>query len=265
MFGAIIGDIAGSRFEHGNFRSYDFTLFHEACSCTDDTVMTVAVSQALLLSKGMGVPFRGECIRQMQLYGSRYPRCGYGSSFRAWVLSTDPQPYNSWGNGAAMRVSPCAWAADSLEEALQLAKESAEVSHNHPQAIRGAQAVAACIYLARQGKTIRELREHVKANYYPLRFTLEEIRPTYSFTSSSQGSVPQAIMAFLESTSYEDAIRKAISIGGDTDTIAAIAGSIAEAYYGIPGELVAGAKPYLDPLLQESARRFEERFGARVV
>lgn len=246
MLGAIIGDIVGSRFERRNIKSKDFVLLTERCSPTDDSLMTLAVGKAILEADGDYTDFLERVIQNMQELGRAYPHAGYGGNFSKWLHMENPLPYNSYGNGSAMRVSACAWAAKSLEEALALAESQSKVSHNHPEGIKGAKAISAAIFLARIGKSKEEIRAFIHANYYVLEFTLEEIRPFYSFDVSCQGSVPQAIVAFLESTNFEDAIRNAISIGGDSDTIAAMAGSIAEAYYGIPSKIAEIALSYLD-------------------
>lgn len=263
MLGAIIGDIAGSRFEHYNIKTKDFDLFTQDCRFTDDSVMSLAVADALLESGAQPDPFREACIRKMQDYGFRYPNAGYGGNFVYWILSLDPQPYGSWGNGSAMRVSACAWAAGSLEEALSLAEISAAVTHNHPEGIKGAQATAAAVYMARTGKSISEIRAYMESNFYKLDFTLDGIRDEYVFDVSCQGSVPQAIEAFLESGSFEDAIRNAVSIGGDSDTIGAIAGCIAEAYYGVPDDIRNQALTYLPDHLRDTVNAFEDKYGTR--
>ena len=260
MLGAIIGDIAGSRFERDNRKSKEFTLFMGRCHPTDDSNMTLAIALALLRSGGDLSVLPEQAVAAMQEVGRRYPR-GFGGHFRRWVFSDDPKPYGSWGNGAAMRVSPCAWAASSLEEALAMADAVTKVTHDHPEGVKGARAVTAAIFLARRGAGIPEIRAHVQREYYPLAFTLEQIRPTYGFDVSCQGSVPQAIEAFLESVSFEDAIRNAVSIGGDSDTIAAIAGSIAEGYYGIPEALRAQALRFLDAPRLAILEAFEQTCG----
>ena len=223
MYGAIIGDIVGSRYEFGNFKGKNFPLFSSGCCFTDDTVMTVAVAEALLTD--------GDFAGKMQKWGRRYPRAGYGQKFIHWIFAADPRPYGSWGNGSAMRVSPCGLVAKTLEEALDLAERSAVVSHDHPEGIKGARAVAAAVWLAKNGSSREEIHDYIVDNFYPLNENLDEIRPRYRFDSSCRGSVPQAIQAFLESTDFEDAIRNAVSLGGDSDTIAAITGSIAWPFY----------------------------------
>lgn len=252
MYGAILGDIIGSPYEFDmGSKTKDFPLFSDKSHFTDDTVITIAVAEAF-----MGAPEDEGIIRQrlvaaMQKWGHRYPRAGYGLRFLDWLDCDDPQPYNSFGNGSAMRVSPCAWAVDSLEKVERLAKWSAEVTHDHPDAIKGAQAVAAAIFLARTGAQKAQIRQYIEEKYYDLRFTLDEIRPGYSFDVSCEGSVPQAIVSFLEAEDFADAIRNAISLGGDGDTQACIAGAIAEAYYGIPEELQEQVFDFVDETLQD--------------
>lgn len=237
MLGAIIGDVVGSVYEWNNIKTKGFELFKPNCFFTDDTVMTVAVAKALLLTREKQsktkekVSFKKELIEQMQDFGKRFPNAGYGGMFAGWLMSNNPKPYNSYGNGSAMRVSPCGYIAVTLDEALLLAKASAEVTHNHPEGIKGAEATASAIFLARCNRSKNEIKEYIQDNFYPLDKSLDEIRPSYSFNETCQETVPQAIQAFLESVDFEDAIRNAISLGGDSDTLAAITGSIAWAYY----------------------------------
>lgn len=246
MLGAIIGDIAGSVYEWHNIKTKDFPLFREDCFFTDDTVMTVAVFEAI--KKG-GEP--NNFIDSMKKWGRLYPDAGYGSRFGGWILSDNREPYNSWGNGAAMRISPCAWAYDTLEAVEHSAKNCAAVTHNHPEGIKGAQATAAAIFLAKNGASKEQIKTYICEKYgYDLRRTLDEIRPSYHFNESCQETVPEAIIAFLESDDFEDAIRNAISLGGDSDTLAAITGSIAEAAYGVPEELREKALGFLDERLR---------------
>lgn len=256
MIGAIIGDIVGSRFEFDNIKTKDFELFDRECDFTDDTVMTIAIGKALNNYKGGD--FKKHLVKTMHEVGNRYPDCGYGGLFLDWMIHKDTEPYNSCGNGSAMRVSAVGWYVKSIEEAEELAKLTAEVTHNHPEGIKGAQAVAVAIYLARIGEDKEAIKKYIEDNYYALDFTLDEIRPTYDYEITCQKSVPQAIKAFLEAESFEDTIRNAISIGGDSDTVAAIAGSIAEAYYEIDEEIKETALSYLDDYLldiYEEARR----------
>lgn len=262
MLGAIAGDIAGSRFEWDNLKSKEFRLFTSRCRPTDDSNMTLAIAQAILWSNADLHILPEKAVLSMQTVGRRYPY-GFGGGFSAWVFSNHPKPYSSWGNGAAMRVSPCAWAASSMEEALAMADAVTKVTHNHPEGIKGARAITAAIFLARQGADISEIREHIQQTYYPIDFTLDQIRPAYEFDVSCQGSVPQAIEAFLESTSFEDAIRNAVSIGGDSDTIAAITGSIAEAYYGVPAEIRTAVLSFLDQPRLEILNAFEQVYGSK--
>ncbi len=233
MLGAIIGDIAGSRFEFNNYRSTDFDLFGEGCNYTDDSIMTLAVADAIMNNK----PF-GDTMRD---YGKRFP-CpmgGYGGRFAQWLRSDNPQPYNSFGNGSAMRVSPCALIAkDNRERALSLAAQSAMPTHNHIEGVKGAMATTDAILMAFGKAPKTEIRQKITSIYgYNLNFTCDEIRKTNTFNETCQVTVPQAIVAFLDSTDFENAIKLAVSIGGDSDTIAAICGGIAEAYYGIPEQL----------------------------
>lgn len=224
LLGAIAGDVIGSFYEYRPVNSVEFNLFNEWSSFTDDTVMTVANADWLLTDDSL--------LGIMQDYGNRYINAGYGGMFYSWLREYDPQPYNSFGNGSAMRVSPVGWAFKTLEETLAVAKQSAEVTHNHLEGIKGAQAVAASVYLARIGKSKQEIKGYVETTFgYNLDRTCDEIRVDYKFDETCQGSVPESIIAFLESEDYESAIRLAISLGGDADTMAAIAGGIAEAYY----------------------------------
>ena len=273
MIGAIVGDIAGSRFEFHNWKTKDFSLLvsrgegRRHCYFTDDTVMTLAVAQALTDWCKSGSSCYGElsllAVRAMQDFGRRYPRAGYGGHFAQWLSKTDPRPYNSWGNGAAMRVSACGWLGLTFDEVKAMSRAVTVVTHNHPEGIKGAEATAVCVFLARLGKTKDMIKAYVRAAYYPLDFTLDEIRPTYDFDVSCQGSVPQALEAFFESTSFEDAIRNAISIGGDSDTIGAITGSIAGAYYGVPEDIRDKALSYLDDFQRKTILEFEATWLSR--
>lgn len=263
MLGAIIGDVSGSRFEWDNLKSKDFDLLTYRCHPTDDSNMTLAVAQSILQADGDWRRLSALAMTCMRDFGHRYPH-GYGGRFKQWILSDDPRPYGSWGNGSAMRVSPCAWAAKTLEEALQLSDAVTNITHNHPEGVKGARAITAAVFLAKQGASILEIRDHIHENYYPLDFSLDQIRPDYSFDVSCQGSVPQAIEAFLESNSFEDAIRNAISIGGDSDTIAAMTGSIAEAYYGIPADIRNHVLTFLDEMQLSVINAFEQKYGMAI-
>jgi len=264
MLGAIIGDIVGSRFEWDNIKTKEFDLLTYRCSVTDDSIMSLAIAKAILACGGDFNKLGELAVQCMQEVGRPYPLCGYGGMFRKWMYSDKPKPYNSFGNGAAMRVSACGWAASTLEEAKLLAKKVTEVTHNHPEGIKGAEATTAAIFLARTGKHLLEIRDYIHDHYYPMNFTLDGIRDSYEFNETCQGTVPQAIMAFLESTRFEDAIRNAISIGGDSDTLAAITGGIAEAYYGIPTELRKHALTYLDERLMKILVDFENKYPVKL-
>ena len=230
------------------------------CDFTDDTVMTLAVAKALLPYEAITDmdAFKRELVRVMHEVGMPHPHCGYGGRFCTWMMKNDIEPYGSYGNGSAMRVSPVAWFAGSLGECERLAAATAEVTHNHPEGIKGAVVVAGAIYLARTGHSMAEIREYTE-QYYHIDFTLDEIRPDYDFVETCQGSVPQALEAFFESAGFEDAIRNAVSIGGDSDTIADMAGAIAEAYYGADWEMKDIALSYLDLDLLDIAEEFERR------
>ena len=272
MIGAIVGDIAGSRFEWHNRKSKRFTFLkgeHESrhpCRFTDDSVMTLAVADAIMkwheAGGGSYDALSAAAVASMQEFGRRYPRAGYGGAFRRWLGSAHPEPYNSWGNGAAMRVSACGWAGQTLDEVKAMSRAVSEVTHNHPEGIKGAEATAVATFLARTGKSMAEIKEFIVRDYYPLDFTLDEIRPGYDFDVSCQGSVPPALEAFFESTSFEDAIRNAISIGGDSDTIGAICGAVAGAFYGVPDDIRAKAESFLDEHLLKTLHYFERMFAS---
>ena len=261
MLGTIIGDIVGSRFEWNNIKTKEFDFLTYKCSATDDSIMSLAVAQAILDCKGNYANLGNAAVSRMQEIGRPYPNCGFEGMFYQWIYSDDPQPYGSFGNGAAMRVSACGFAANSLDEAIALSKAVTEVTHNHPEGIKGAEATAVAIYLAREGKSILEIRDYIDKHYYPMDFTLDGIRDTYEFNETCQNTVPQAIMAFLESTDFEDAIRNAISIGGDSDTLAAITGGIAEAYYGITTDIRKYALTFLDERLLKILVDFENVYA----
>lgn len=264
MLGAIIGDIVGSRFEWDNYRAKDFDFLNHKCFFTDDTVMSLAVCKALLECKDDYSDLGDKAVYYMQKVGQPYPDCGYGGRFYGWMYSKNPKPYNSFGNGAAMRVSSCGYAASSLAEVKMLSREVTEVTHNHPEGIKGAEATAVAVYMARTGKNILEIRDFINDNYYPMNFTLDEIRPTYQFNETCQDTVPQALMAFFESKSFKDAIRNAISVGGDSDTLAAITGGVAEAYYGIPTDIRKLALTFLDERLLKILVEFENKYPPKM-
>jgi ADP-ribosylglycohydrolase len=257
MLGAIAGDVIGSVHEGTRTKTKDFPLLTPESRFTDDTVLTVAVADCLL--------YRRDYVDALHDYFHAYPDAGYGGTFFLWASSRCREPYRSWGNGSAMRVSPVAYVGTTLDEVLAEARRSAEVTHDHEQGIRGAQATAAAIFLARTGGTKEQIRRYIEEQFgYSLDVTLDDLRPTYRFDVSCQGSVPQSIIAFLESTGYEDAVRNAISLGGDADTMACIAGAIAEAYYGgVPAAIAEPVLARLDDRLLGVVRDFRERHGGR--
>ena len=263
MLGAFAGDIIGSIYEFNNIKTKDFPLFSNSCFATDDSIMTAAVSNALInyLRSDKTVDVHIMLAKEMRRLGNLFPNGGYGGSFHQWLKNPQWGPYNSYGNGSAMRVSAAGWLGNSIEEVTELATYSAEVTHNHPEGIKGAVATAICIYLARQKLPKEEIREYISKNFYSLDFTLDEIRDSYMFNEICQDTVPQAIEAFLEGNDFEDAIRNAISIGGDSDTIGAITGSIAEAFYGCPDECVEVVKKRLDPFLLNIVKEFNNTYG----
>ena len=263
MIGAILGDIVGSVYEFDNIKTKDFELFNKKCKFTDDTVMTVAVAKALMdfddISEENIEEFKDNLITTMHEVGKKYPYRGYGGHFCCWIMKDNCKPYNSFGNGSAMRVSPVAWYAKTIEKAELIAKGTAEVSHNHPEGIKGAVATAGATFLARTGATMEEIKRYI-SKYYTIDFTLDEIRPTYTFDVTCQGSVPQAMQCFFESESFEDAIRNAISIGGDSDTLAAITGAVAQGYYGIDDDMKKTALSYLDDTLFCVVKKFHSKY-----
>lgn len=255
MIGAIAGDIAGSVYEADPIKTTDFPLFGPGCRFTDDTVLTVAVAAAIL----EGQPY----LETIRYFGRRYPHAGYGRSFYDWMASPDPQPYNSWGNGSAMRVSPVGFAFETEEAVLAEARRTAECTHNHPEGIKGAQSVALAIFLARKGAKKEQIRSELERRFgYGLRGTLDEIRPAYSFDVSCQGSVPESIICFLEGRDWESTVRNAVSLGGDSDTMACIAGGIAEAFY---GPVAAAIRDQVRNALTDELWQITERFYRRFV
>ena len=261
MIGSIIGDIVGSVYEFtpNNIKTKQFEFFNPNGSYTDDSILTFATADWLLHG--------GEVAHYYSKYGEKYPwpMGGYGGGFKLWLVRSirqqDYRPYNSCGNGSAMRVGPVGWAFDTIEEILAKAKESAECTHNHPEGIKGAQATALAIMMARHGCDKNEIRSEIEKRFeYDLQFTCEQIRPTYTWGGTCQDSVPQAIVAFLDGEDYEDSIRNAISIGGDSDTIGCITGSIAEAYFGVPADLRNSAMNYLPEAFQSIISEFENKF-----
>ena len=261
MYGAILGDIIGSPFEFDRGdKTKIFELFTKGCEFTDDSVMTVAVAKALI---EVGFDASKEeiekaVVENMQEFGKRYPNAGYGGSFAYWLEEANPKPYNSYGNGSAMRVSAVGWLYPTLERTREVAAYTAEVTHNHPEGIKGAEATASCIFLARNGASKEAIKEYVETEFgYNLDRTLNEIRPTYYHVESCQQTVPEAIIAFLEAKDYEDAIRNAVSLGGDTDTLAAITGGIAEAYFDMPEILRAECRARVSEDILQVMERFD--------
>ena len=263
MYGAILGDMIGSPYEFDKSKkTKEFPLFIPRSRYTDDSAMTIAVAEALLDTLGKDREARKEAlVRSMQKWGRRYPDAGYGGTFRGWLRTRKPEPYNSWGNGSAMRVSSAGWLFETLEETRQAAADTACVTHNHPEGIKGAEATASVIWLARNGKSKEEIRKYVEQEFYPLKKTCDQIRPTYRFDVSCQGTVPQAITAFLEGNSFEDVIRTAVSLGGDCDTLTCIAGGMAEAYYGVPEALKEECRKRIEPDMIAVIQRFESHLN----
>jgi len=254
MLGAIAGDIIGSVYEWDPIKTTEFDLFQDRCTFTDDTVLTAATAEAIIGSINYAGAYKD--------FGRRYPGRGYGGNFGMWLASEDAGPYNSWGNGSAMRASPIGFAFDSVDEVLAQAKQSAEVTHNHPEGVKGAQAAALAVYLGRTGTDLEQIKDEIAGRFdYDLDRTLDNIRLAYSFNESCQGTVPEAIIAFLESEDFEDAIRKAISLGGDSDTLACITGGIAQAYYKeIPPEIVNEVQNRLPTELLDIVKRFNDKY-----
>jgi ADP-ribosylglycohydrolase len=258
MTGAIAGDIIGSVYEFDHMKSKDFPLFTSGSRFTDDSVLTVAIAGAIMEGE--------DYAAAMRKIGRNYPGSGYGTSFYYWLMEDNVGPYNSWGNGSAMRVSPVGFAFDDEETVLAEAARTAEVSHNHPEGIKGAQSTALAVLLARQGRNKSEIRAEIQGRFgYDLDRTLDGIRPAYAFNESCLRTVPEAMIAFLESASYEDAIRNAVSLGGDSDTLACIAGGIAHAYYGgVPGFILVKVKEILSPQLWKITEGFCRRYDIKM-
>jgi ADP-ribosylglycohydrolase len=255
MIGAISGDIIGSVYEARPIKTKDFPLFHPDCRFTDDSVLTIAVAGAILTD--------GDYRRWIREIGRRYPHAGYGGTFIRWLHACDPEPYNSWGNGAAMRVSPVGWAFDTLDEVLREAARTAEITHNHPEGLKGAQAAALSVFLARTTRNKSLIKSEVTARFgYDLDRSVESIRPSYGFDISCQGTVPEAVIAFIDADDYEDAVRNAVSLGGDSDTLACITGAIAEAYYGpVAPHILAKVESILTPDLRSITEQFCRKYG----
>ena len=269
MYGAILGDIIGSPFEFDRGdKTKEFDLFTKGCDFTDDSVMTIAVGEALLAvgTEATVKKIEETVVTIMQDWGKRYPYAGYGGRFRYWLRERNPKPYGSYGNGSAMRVSAAGGLYDSLERTREVARATANVTHNHPEGIKGAEATASAIYMARNGSSKEEIKEYIEKEFhYNLDRTLDEIRPGYHMDETCQRTVPEAIIAFLESKDFEDAVRNAVSLGGDTDTLGAITGSIAEAFYGIPAVLIAECKSRIDKgMMTDVLDEFDHVLGRSV-
>ena len=261
MLGALVGDIIGSVYELSNTKSTNFELFPNGTHFTDDSVMTLALAKWLLEDEAHTINYLIYCMQEL---GNRYPKVGYGANFMKWLQQDDPQPYNSWGNGSGMRVSPVGLYARTIDETLALAELTASVSHNHPEGVKGAQAIATSVFLCKQGKTKQEIKEYVEKTFgYNLNRTIDEIRPKYTFDVSCQGSVPEAIIAFLEGNTFEEVIRLAISLGGDSDTIAAMAGSIAACMYPIPHDIAERCDRFLTDDLRDVKDNFIRMIESR--
>ena len=261
MYGAILGDIIGSPYEFDRGRkTKDFPLFLMESDFTDDSVMTIAVAEALMDSKGKGEEeIKEALVKSMQRWGNNYPDAGYGFKFYQWLNSKNPEPYGSFGNGSAMRVSAAGWLFDTLDETRKTARLTAEVTHNHPEGVKGAEAVASAIFMARTGKSKEEIKAYIETEFgYDLSRTCDEIRPDYFHQESCQKTVPEAITAFLEGESFEDVIRTAVSLGGDCDTLTCIAGSMAEAFYGVPEALKLECRNRITGEMREVLDRFEK-------
>ena len=267
MYGAILGDMIGApyEFDRGN-KTKDFTLFTGGSNFTDDTVMTIAVAEALLNAESKGeAEVKALIIESMQKWGRKYPNAGYGGRFIGWLWEADPKPYGSYGNGSAMRVAAAGWLYDTIERTREMARLTAEVTHDHPEGIKGAQATAAAIFLARTGRSKPEIKQYVEQTFgYDLSRTCDEIRPYYCHVETCQQTVPEAIIAFLESNSFEDALRNAVSLGGDSDTLACITGGIAEAFYGMPQELRAGTLKRLPEEMRAAYELFRQNLERRM-
>ena len=261
MYGAIFGDIIGSRFEFDRGgKTKDFDLFTRKCNWTDDSVMTIAIMEALMNAgkEADTDAIHKECIRSMKKWGQKYPNAGYGVRFFNWVLTDDPEPYGSFGNGSAMRVSAAGWIYDTVERTREVAKATAEVSHNHPEGIKGAECTAAVMFLARTGKSKEEIKEYVSHEFdYDLSKTVDELRPLHEHVEWCQDSLPKALASFFEGDSYEDVVRNAVSLGGDTDTLAAIAGAMGDSMYGVPVGIITKGYDYLEEDMKDTLNDFQ--------
>lgn len=260
MLGAIIGDVVGSIYEWNNIKTMEFPFFSEECFLTDDSIMTLAIAKALCEYDGTNKGLKKSVIKNMQELGRKYPDAGYGARFNQWLRSVSPKPYKSYGNGSAMRVSPVAYAANSLAEAIKLSKLVTEVTHNHPEGIKGAEATAVATYMALHGFKIKEIEKKIHECYYPMDFKIDDIRPTYSYDVTCQGTVPIALKCFFEGYDFENSVRLAISVGGDSDTIAAITGAVAGAYCGIPDRDIKKIVEFMDEEQQAIYEQFSIKY-----
>jgi len=265
MVGAIIGDIVGSRFEFDNIKTKTFEFLNDDCYYTDDTVMTIAIGKSLLEFNGDYKDLEKTVIDNMRYFGKIYPYAGYGGMFINWLFAETPKPYNSYGNGSAMRVSACGIVGKTIEEVKQLSRTVTQVTHNHPEALLAAEATSVMIFMSKTGFSKSEMLKYTKEHYYNLDFTLDEIRSSYQFTERAKDTVPYSFQAFFEANDYEDAIRNAISIGGDSDTLAAITGGIAAEFYGIPKNIFDQAYSYLDSYLKGIVNEFEDKYPSNII
>lgn len=262
MIGALVGDIVGSIYEFNNLKTKSFLLFSPNCFFTDDTVMTIAVAKALIDCKGNYANLESLTIKNLQFFGSKYPNLSYGLMFKHWLSEKNPKPYYSFGNGAAMRISPVAYFAKSEQELKEISYKVTKVTHNHPEGLKGAEATAIAVWLALHKESKEEIKHYIEKYYYSLDFNYNNLIETYEFNESCQKTVPQAIYCFLISKSFEDAIRIGVSIGGDTDTICAIIGGIAEAYYGgVPKDIACQALNFLDKYLLKVYKKIQKRIN----
>jgi type I restriction enzyme M protein len=264
MLGAIIGDIVGSIYAFNNVKTKEFPLFSKSCTFTDDSILTIAIGMALIHDDNYFIQIDKGVIKWMRFLGKKFPNAGFGNMFYDWLFSEKPTPYESYGNGAGMRVSACGIVGKNLDEVKLLSHAVTKVTHNHPESFQAAEAIATSVYLLRQGKSKVELKKHIQNSYYSLDFTLDSIRESYRFTERAIDSTPEAIMAFLESTSFEDAIRNAISIGGDSDTIAAMTGALAAEHYGIPEFIQKQAIMKLDSLMANYLKQFMNDYPLKI-
>ncbi len=264
MLGAILGDIVGSRWEFCSQKRKDFTFLSHNNHVTDDSLMTLAIAKSFLECEKDYSDLSQLVVKNMQYIGREYPGGGYGLKFKIWLSEEEPKPYYSFGNGSAMRVSPCGIVAKSIDEAKIFSQKVTEVTHNHPEGLKGAEATAVAIFLAKIGKSQLEIKDYINENYYLMNFTIDGIRDKYRFNEICQDTVPQAIMSFVEAKDFEDTLRNAVSLGGDADTLAAIAGSIAEYHFGIPEDLRNQAIKYLPAELLKILNDFESKYGYKV-